>query len=103
MDPDIDLSINKQKLRKILIYTVLWLLNDFLKNDVNAPSKKNKHENFYWKTDEKKQDPDLDPVATGPHPDPYQSGTLPLAMQRTLDKARIMEGSAHLTECKLAK
>ncbi len=37
-----------KKLRKTLISTVLWLLYDFLslKNDVNVPSKRNKHKNL---------------------------------------------------------
>jgi hypothetical protein len=45
-------SFHKQakKWRKNLIYTVLWLLYDFLflKNDVNVPSERKKHKNFLF-------------------------------------------------------
>ncbi len=61
--------------RKTLIPTVLWLLNDLLslKNDVNVPSKSNKQKNYcgrledHWK---KQQDLDPDPLVRGTGMDP---------------------------------
>ncbi len=62
---DPDPSNNKQKIKKTLISTILWLLNDCisLKTDVPTYEKYgNKHLQCYW---QKEQDPDLDP-----EPDP---------------------------------
>ncbi len=49
--PDPDPSINKPKDQKILISTLQWFIRDFLslKNDVNVPSKRNKHLNLVKK------------------------------------------------------
>ncbi len=66
---------------KTLIFTVLWLLYDFLslKNDVNLPSKSNQQKNFLWaswrpltnRTGSRRR------LYRSADPDPYQNVTDP--------------------------
>ncbi len=92
------LTSSSRTVRKNLIYTILWLLHDFLslKTDVNVPSKSNKKKNF-WKENlffvwhfkshwRKKQDPNPDREL-----DPYQNVTDPQQRHRYSFRQNINE------------